>query len=91
MVRSTGRGNNLANRQRPRAADKIAELEDESRRLARLESELSAGDPALLSLPAGSPDYHRRLAMRLAGLGEAAAARGHLLKALERESGGSPR
>jgi tetratricopeptide (TPR) repeat protein len=79
----------LANRQRIRASDKIVEIEAERERLATLELEIAAGDPIVKSIPAGSPEYHRRLAELLSDRGEAAAARGHRLRVLELR-GGAP-
>jgi tetratricopeptide (TPR) repeat protein len=76
----------LANLQRSRASDKVAELEVERARLAAIESMLSTGD-ALRSIPVSSPEYHRLMARLLADRGETAAARGHSLEALDGPTG----
>ena len=73
----------LANREKVRASDKIVDVEGERKRLAALELEIAAGDPAIASLPPSTAEYHRRMADRLIGRGEGVAARGHRLRALE--------
>jgi tetratricopeptide (TPR) repeat protein len=70
---------------RVRAADRLAEVRAEKERIAAIERD--AGEPA--ADDRGSSAYHRRLAQRLEAAGEAAAARGHRLRAMEIESGTS--
>jgi tetratricopeptide (TPR) repeat protein len=77
----------LANREKVRASDKIVEVNAERARLAALEFEIAAGDPAIGSLPAASAEYHRRMAELLTGREEGVAARGHRLRALELRAG----
>jgi hypothetical protein len=72
----------LASHSRPRPSDRVAELEAAIRRVDALEAEL-AHDPALRGLPAGTPAYHVAMAGLLEDRGEAAAARGHMLRAVE--------
>jgi len=67
---------------RLKASDRVPALERERQRVAALEADL-AGDAALAGTPAGSPEWHRRLAELLGLRGEAAAARGHERRALE--------
>lgn len=70
---------------RPKASDRVREVEEEAQRVAALEAELVVSDS--LSAPsAGSASHHRRMAALLAERGEAAAARGHLLRAEEAEA-----
>jgi tetratricopeptide (TPR) repeat protein len=71
----------LASHGRPRAADRIREVEEEARRLRELEAALDTG-PAV----PGTAEHHRALAAGLAERGELVAARGHRLRALEIES-----
>jgi tetratricopeptide (TPR) repeat protein len=73
----------LASHSRPRASDRLAEVDRERARLARLEAELRAADPVLAGLPAGSAGYHERVADALAARGETRAATGHRRLALE--------
>jgi hypothetical protein len=73
----------LASQSRPRAADRLREIDAERERMAALEGTLRAGDSALAAMVPGSPEYHRRLAAMLAERGEARAARGHVLRAVE--------
>ncbi len=65
-----------------RAEDKVAELRREVAALATLERELLS-EAGLAELEAGSGAYHRRLAELLEARGEALAARGHRLLAME--------
>jgi hypothetical protein len=73
----------LASHSRPRARDRLAEIDAERARLARLERELLAANPTLARLPAGSAAYHAGLAERFAARGEGRAAEGHHRRALE--------
>jgi tetratricopeptide (TPR) repeat protein len=73
----------LASHSRPQASDRLAEIDAERARLARLERELLAVTPTLARLPAGSAAYHAGLAERLAVRGEQRAAEGHRRRALE--------
>jgi tetratricopeptide (TPR) repeat protein len=59
--------------ERPSARDHLVALENERRRIAAIEAEMEPG----VGAPAGSPDWHLRLAEGLRGRGEEAAARGH--------------
>ncbi len=70
---------------RPRASDRVREVESELMRLAALERELSVS-PALSGQSIGSVSYHRALSALLAERGLAEAARGHRLKAEEAAS-----
>jgi len=72
----------LANRARPRASDRIAEVLAEMERVATVERRL-AQDQALSALEPGTAKYHRRLADLLEARGETTAARGHRLRALQ--------
>ncbi len=65
-----------------RAEGKVAELRREVAALAALERELLS-EAGLAELEAGSGAYHRRLAELLEARGEALAARGHRLLAME--------
>ena len=76
----------LASYRRPRAADRIAELTAEERRLEAIEGDL-ARDPALHALTPDTAAYHRLLATLLEQRGESLAAHGLRLKALERDAG----
>ncbi len=69
---------------RPRAVDRVREVEEESRRLAAVEATLSQS-PEVSRLPAGTPSYHRGLAELLVRAGELEAARGHRRVAEEAE------
>src|SRR5262249_53578750 len=64
----------LASQTRPRAADRLAEIDVERARLAALEHSLGASDAGLAALSPGSPEYHLRLAAALDAHGEARAA-----------------
>jgi tetratricopeptide (TPR) repeat protein len=75
----------LASADRPRAADRIAEVAAERERVARLEGELAAAE-GLASVGPGTAEYHRRLAELLEARGETTAARGQRLRLLELES-----
>jgi tetratricopeptide (TPR) repeat protein len=72
----------LASLSKPRATDKIAQLEEERARVLRLESACHTG-------PAVAPSAARHLALAdcLERQGETVAARGHRLRALEIEAG----
>jgi len=72
----------LASTGRPRAADRLAEVQAERDRVGRIEATV-AGDPSLRTAPPGTAEYHRRLASLLEARGERAAAHGHVLHALE--------
>jgi len=73
----------LASRSRPRASDRLVEVDRERARLAGVEAELRAADPLLAHLRPTSPAYHERLADALMARGEARAAMGHRRLALE--------
>lgn len=73
---------------RPRASDRLAELDVERRRLASLEAELEQG--AGLA-PVRDAAGHRALAALLEARGEAVAARGHRLRALALDAGDGAR
>ena len=73
----------LASQTRPRAADRLAEVDVERMRLAVEERSLRASDPGLAALPPGSSEYHVRLAAALDAHGEARVAAGHRRLALE--------
>ena len=72
----------LASLERPRAVDKLIELEAERARLARLEWGLRS-DPTLQNISEGTVAYHRRMAELLAERGEPTASRGHALRAMK--------
>ena len=74
----------IASLSKPRAADRVREVAGEIDRLEKLEERLVAGAGGAPP-PAGSAADHRRRAALLAGQGETAAARGHLLLAEEAE------
>ena len=76
----------LAAHSRPHAADRIAELVAEQQRLEAIEAQL-ARDSSLGATRPGTPAYHQQLATLLEGRGEAVAARGHRLRAIERAAG----
>lgn len=71
----------LASQSRPRAADRIAELQAERGRVRRIERTLSENDETLRSSTPGTAAYHVRLAELLTSAGELTAARGHRLRA----------
>jgi tetratricopeptide (TPR) repeat protein len=73
----------LASHSRPRAADRVDELLRERERLSRLEADLLDAPAVLTSA------YHHRRAALLDARGEAIAARGHRLRALELDAAGS--
>jgi tetratricopeptide (TPR) repeat protein len=75
----------IASLSKPVAADRVRDLEQESARIAALESRLLTS-PDLSGPSAGSAAFHRKLAALLAGTGEPVAARGHRLRAEELES-----
>lgn len=75
----------LARGSRVRAADRLSELAAERKRRARLEASLAA-HPVLVGVAPESLNHHRRLAELLDARGEARAARGHRLRALELEA-----
>jgi tetratricopeptide (TPR) repeat protein len=72
----------FSGRRRVRAVDRLAEVEAEKRRLDRIEAGLDAGGNE-----SDTAAHYRRLADLLEQAGEAVAARGHRLRALEIESG----
>jgi tetratricopeptide (TPR) repeat protein len=78
----------IANRARPRAVDKIREIEPERQRLGLLTDELGRKDSALAAMARESAVWHTRLAELLEARGETLAARGHRLRAIE--LGGAP-
>jgi tetratricopeptide (TPR) repeat protein len=75
----------LASQSRPRAADRIAELAAERARVARAIAAIER-EQRFAAAPE-SAAYHRRLAELLEQHGEALAARGQRLLALERQAG----
>src|SRR4029453_16811154 len=78
----------IANKAKPRAKDKLIELEGEKYRLGALERAQAEGDAALGAMARGSAVWHTRLAELLEKRGETLAARGHRLGAIE--LGGAP-
>ncbi len=72
----------IASPSRARAADRRAEVERDRARLAAVEETLTAG-ATLRGLEPGTAAYHLALARLLDERGEATAARGHRLRALE--------
>ncbi len=76
----------LASASRARADHRIAELLLEQQRIAAIEDTLAAA-PSLRLLTPGTPPYHAAMAALLETRGESLAARGHRLRALERERG----
>jgi tetratricopeptide (TPR) repeat protein len=80
----------IASLSKPRAADRVREVEREIDRLEKLEERLVA-DAGGAPPPPGSAADHRRRSALLAGQGETAAARGHLLLAEEAEQPGRSR
>jgi tetratricopeptide (TPR) repeat protein len=70
----------LASQSRPRAGDRVAELEVERERIGRIVAEIERTHP--VPQPPGSPAYRLRVAELLEGRGEAIAARGQRLLAL---------
>jgi tetratricopeptide (TPR) repeat protein len=72
--------------QNARATDHAEAVEMEGRRVGALDGQL-ARDPQVAALPAGSPEWHRRLAALLRSNGETVAARGHELRAQEAVAG----
>ncbi len=70
----------LASHDRPRASDKVAELEKEAERLAQVEKSLGS-DPTLAGLAQGSPEWHLAMAALLESRGHSSWARGHELSA----------
>jgi tetratricopeptide (TPR) repeat protein len=75
----------LASQSRPRAADRVAELEAERARVQRLIGAIEREQRP--PEPPGSPAHHRHLADLLERRGEALAARGQRLLALEKDAG----
>lgn len=75
----------LASASRPTASGKIEEVATEKARVEKVDAELAAS-PELAGAAPGSPDYHLRMAALLDRRGEAAAARGRRLAALEWET-----
>lgn len=71
----------LASQSRPRAADRIVELQAERGRIDRLERALADGDDRLRDGRPGTAAYHLRMAELLTSAGELTAARGHRLRA----------
>jgi tetratricopeptide (TPR) repeat protein len=76
----------LASHDRPRAADRLAELAAEATRLDALERTLTR-DPLLAATVPGSVEHDRRIAELLEARGEERAARGWRLRALVLEAG----
>jgi tetratricopeptide (TPR) repeat protein len=74
----------LASQSRPMAADRLAELEAERARVARLVAAIASAQPPAAA--PGSPAYHMRLAELLEARGELLPARGQRLLALEQEA-----
>lgn len=79
----------LASHSRPRASEKIAEVEAELDRVRQVEREVLS-DPSFPAAEQGSEAWHVLLAQGLEARGETAAARGHLLQALEKRGRGEP-
>jgi hypothetical protein len=75
----------LASHKRPRASDRLQELAAERERLAQIERGL-VQDPILQATEPQTAAYHRRIAALLEQHGEVLAARGHRLRAQEREA-----
>jgi len=69
---------------RPRASDRVAEVEAEAEAMSLALSKL-ARDPSLAGLDPSSPAWHRRMAALLDAGGNAAWARGQRIRALEAE------
>ena len=67
---------------RPRASDRVAEVEAEAAAMAAARSEL-AGDPSLAGLDPFSPAWHRGMAALLDARGHGAWARGERIRALD--------
>jgi len=78
----------LASASKPRAIDKLAEVRAEQARIAAVEASLRATHQMTAS-PA-SADEHAKMAELLAQAGEAVAARGHRIRALEAAGSGEP-
>ena len=72
----------LASAGAPRAADRLAEVQAERDRVARIEASVGE-DASLRGTAPGTAEYHRRLAALLEARGERLAARGHVLRAVE--------
>jgi tetratricopeptide (TPR) repeat protein len=70
----------------PLASEQAAMLIPELTRISQIESDLVA-HPDLTGLDSGSADFHERLAALFRARGEAGAARGEQLRALERAAG----
>jgi hypothetical protein len=68
----------IASRSKPRASDRVAEVEEEKAERDRLIGEL-AGDQALAGLVPGSPEWRRAMAALLAEHGQPSWARGIIL------------
>jgi hypothetical protein len=75
----------IASKSVVRATDRLAEVRAEAARIDAVRARLAA-TPALAGLQPGTPAYHARLAAALAAAGEAAAARGAQLEALQAAS-----
>lgn len=71
----------LASQSRPRAADRIVELQAEVHRIDAIERALLNRDSTLRDTTPGTAAYHLRMAELLAAAGEPTAARGHRLRA----------
>ena len=65
--------------------DRVRDLAPEQQRLRHLDDELRLSEP-MQGLEEGTPEYHRTLARLLVARGEALAARGHGLRAIEIEA-----
>lgn len=79
----------LASGGRPRASDRIREVQAELAALRELETEL-AKDPALKGIPPGTVAWHLKMAALLEARGQAVHARGHDLRARLQADGASP-
>jgi tetratricopeptide (TPR) repeat protein len=75
----------IASHSKPRASEKIAEIDAESKRVTAIEAGLTS-DGALRAASPGTPAWHRRMAELLLVRGEPVAARGHLRRAAESEA-----
>lgn len=80
----------LPSRSRPRAADRIVELEREADRVAAVERTLAAAGRLRGDLVGGTPAFHEQVAGLLESGGEALAAHAHRLRAQEIRAFGLP-
>ena len=79
----------LSSPSRPRAADRIAEIEADAVRVRAIDA-AAASDPALRDRDPGSAAWHLGMALILDARGEVAASRAHRLRALERGAAEAP-